>query len=147
RREQALRLSRFIQTLQTANPGIRLVVIGDFNAPEFSDGIVDVVGQIAGSLDPAGAVLPGTDEVNPNLTNQVLRVPAGDRYSYVFLGNAQVLDHALTSATLTSLVSDVRFARANSDAPASMSAVSDHDSLVVYVRLSVNGHKRRAVRP
>jgi predicted extracellular nuclease len=145
RHEQALRLSRYIQSLQVGDPSIRLVVIGDFNAFEFSDGIVDVLGQLTGAPDPSGALVPATDEVNPNLTNHVHRVPREDRYSYVFEGNAQVLDHALTSSALTRWVHDVRYARANADAAESMTPLSDHDAIVLYLGLSPAG-KRRSVR-
>ena len=55
---------------------MRLVAIGDFNAFEFTDGYVDVMGQVTGNLDPAGALLPATDEVNPDLTNQTFNMPA-----------------------------------------------------------------------
>lgn len=144
RHEQALRLSRYIQSLQGTDPAIALAVIGDFNAFEFSDGYVDVLGQLTGALDPGGALVAGSDEVNPDLTNQVLRVPAAERYSFVFEGTAQVLDHALTSTLLTPLVRDVRFARANADAAQSMSPVSDHDGIVLYV--AVSSARRRAVR-
>ena len=37
-----------LQGIQAADPARRIVVTGDFNAFEFSDGYVDVVGQIAG---------------------------------------------------------------------------------------------------
>jgi hypothetical protein len=36
--EQARRLAQYIQGLQVSEPGIRLVVTGDFNAFEFTDG-------------------------------------------------------------------------------------------------------------
>ncbi|MCB1055776.1 MAG: lamin tail domain-containing protein [Acidobacteria bacterium] len=139
--EQSEFLAGVIQDLQTTDPSIRLVVTGDFNALQFTDGYVDVLGMVTGNPDPAGAELPAPDLVEPDLVNQVLNVPADDRYSFVFDGGAQVLDHSLTSQVLTPLVSGIEYARGNADSPDSLMAdslsplrVSDHDGLVLYVR-------------
>ncbi|HSK76096.1 MAG TPA: lamin tail domain-containing protein [Thermoanaerobaculia bacterium] len=140
RHEQALRLSQFIQTLQTAEPDIRLIVTGDFNAFQFSDGYVDVMGQVTGNLDPAGALIPGTDEVNPDLTNQLLSEPEAERYSFVFDGSAQALDHSLTSQALDAFVRGLDHVRGNADAPASFLTdpttalrTADHDGLALFL--------------
>ncbi|HVS31663.1 MAG TPA: choice-of-anchor X domain-containing protein [Thermoanaerobaculia bacterium] len=139
RQEQAFRLSQAIQGLQTAEPHLKLVVTGDFNAFEFSDGYADVMGQVTGILDPAGALVPGSDEVDPDLTNHVLNVAASDRYSYVHEGVTQVLDHSLTTASLASWHRGMQFARANADAPFSANRVSDHDGLVLFVMSDRDG--------
>ena len=118
--EQARRLAQYIQGLQVSEPGIHLVVTGDFNAFEFTDGYVDVLGQLTGSLDPAGALLPGTDEIDPDLTNQLFLEAPGERYSFVLEGTAQALDHALTSQALAPYVRGLDHARANADAPFSL---------------------------
>ncbi len=146
RLEQAESIAGLVQDLQTADPDIHLVVLGDFNAFQFTDGFVDVVGVISGDLDPAGAELPGADLVEPNLTNQVSSLPAAERYSFVFGGNAQALDHILTSSSLTDLVRGVEFARGNADSPAGLHDVltttlraSDHDGLVLYLFADSDG--------
>ena len=138
--EQAFRLSQYIQSLQTANPGVRLVVTGDFNAFQFSDGFVDVMGQVTGNLDPAGALVPGTDEVDPDLTNQLFVEPAEERYSFIFDGSAQALDHSLTSQALGPFVRGLDHVRGNADAPAGLATdtstylrTADHDGLVLYL--------------
>jgi predicted extracellular nuclease len=140
RYEQALRLSRYLQSLQATEPGIRLVVTGDFNAFQFSDGYVDAIGQLTGNLDPAGALLPGTDEIDPDLTNQLLAEPEGERYSFVFDGSAQALDHSLTSQALNAFVRGLDHVRGNADSPASFETdfttavrTADHDGLVLFV--------------
>ncbi|HJR58383.1 MAG TPA: endonuclease/exonuclease/phosphatase family protein, partial [Vicinamibacterales bacterium] len=140
RHEQALRLSRFIDALQDADPEVNLVVIGDFNAFEFTDGYVDVMGQATGSPDPAGALLPATDEISLDLTNQTLNMVPAERYSFIFDGTAQSLDHALTSQHLNASVRGAAHARGNADAPAAFRAdpttplrTSDHDGTVVFV--------------
>jgi hypothetical protein len=120
---------------------VGLAVVGDFNAFEFTDGFVDVVGQIAGDLDPADNLLSGADLVNPDLailTETV--VPAEARYSFIFQGSAQAIDHALASAALQPLVAGVEYGRGNADAallliddPATPLRSSDHDGLVLYL--------------
>jgi hypothetical protein len=139
RLEQAQSIAEKIQDRQVASPGLPLVVTGDFNAYEFSDGYVDVVGQIRGEIDPSANLLSGPDLVDPNLTNRVLSLPEGQRYSFIFGGSAQVLDHALTSAGLDPFVTDFAFTRGNSDVAANgdqgpdARRVSDHDGLALFL--------------
>jgi hypothetical protein len=134
-----------VQDLQTADANVRLVVTGDFNAFEFTDGYVDLLGVIAGYFDPLTSLVCSEwiclgDLVEPNLDNQVLWLPDGDRYSFIFRGNAQALDHALTSAKLADEISGVEYGRGNADAAVdlinddgSVLRSSDHDGLVVYI--------------
>ena len=138
--EQARRLSELLQELQIAEPGVRLVVTGDFNAFQFSDGYVDVMGQLTGSPDPAGALLPATDVVEPDLANQLFAEPPAERYSFLFDGYAQALDHALTSQALDAFVRGLDHGRGNADAPAGLAGdlstparAADHDGLVLYL--------------
>ncbi len=138
--EQAQSIATFIQNIQTANPAVRLAVTGDFNAFEFTDSYVDAVGQIRGVFDPAENLISGPDLVDPDLTNQVLNLPASQRYSFVFAGSAQTLDHMLTSQELDFWVRDFAFGRGNSDAAVDLindasTALrsSDHDGPVLYV--------------
>ena len=140
--EQALWISQQIQEMQTADPDLNLVVLGDFNAFQFTDGYVDVLGQITGNLDPGGAFIPGTDEVNPDLINQIRDLPPEEQYSFIFAGSAQVLDHILTSQALENTISGIEFGRGNADAPDSFFEdgstplrSSDHDGLVLYLNL------------
>ena len=140
RHQQALRLSQYIQSLQTADPAVRLVALGDFNAFEFSDGYVDVMGQVTGNLDPAGALVAGSDEVNPDLTNHTLNMDPAERYSFVFDGSAQSLDHAVTAVALDPFLRGAEHARGNADTPVAFDGdfttslhTSDHDGTVVFI--------------
>ncbi len=142
RQTQATSVSKMVQALQDATPGLDLVVTGDFNAFQFTDGFAHVLAQIIGDpADASEAELPGTDEVNPDLTNEILSLPAAQQYSFVFQGSAQVLDHMLTSQPLHPEVNGVQYARGNADAPRDLvddastpNRSSDHDGLVLYIK-------------
>jgi predicted extracellular nuclease len=146
RLEQAQSIAAEIQALQDADPAVRLVVIGDFNAYQFTDGYVDAVGQIKGDFNPADNLLSGPDLVDPNLTNQIDLLPAAEQYSFLFSGSAQVLDNALTSQGLAPFVHGAQYARGNSDAAVDLInddttplRSSDHDGLVVYIEKDSDG--------
>jgi len=140
RRAQAESEARLIQQRQAANPSERIVVVGDFNGYEFSDGYVDVLGTIKGAPTAANEVeRPSPDLVDPDLVLLTELVPASERYSYSFRGNAQAIDHALVSETLVSQVSGIAYSRGNADSPESyrndptrFERLSDHDMLVAY---------------
>ncbi|MCI0696641.1 lamin tail domain-containing protein [candidate division KSB1 bacterium] len=144
RHAQAVSVSHMVQNLQTGNSNIKLAVAGDFNAFQFTDGYVHVLGQIMGTPASASeALISGTDNVNPDLANAVLSLPANEQYSFVFEGSAQVLDHVLVSQALRSSVTGIQYARANSDAAESFETdgttvlrASDHDGLVLFVKNS-----------
>jgi hypothetical protein len=146
--EQAESIAQKVQDLQSADPGVRLMVLGDFNAFEFSDGYVDGVGIIKGDFGPADNLVCDTntcnDLVEPDLTNHVLSLLPEERYSFIFRGNAQVLDHALSSQALADEVAGAEYGRGNADAAVDLInddifpqntplRASDHDGLVVYI--------------
>ncbi len=150
RLEQAQFVAQLVQDEQTADPDVALVVVGDFNAFEFTDGYVDVVGQIAGDFDAAENLVSDLDLVDPNLTKRVLTLPAGERYSFIFGGNAQTLDHALTTVGLDPRVMGFEFGRGNADAavdlindgttPENLALrSSDHDGFVLYLTEDLDG--------
>jgi len=143
RRAQAESLANLVQARQTGDPNEHIVLVGDFNAYEFSDGYVDVVGAIKGT--PAACdqvVLCSFDLVNPDLVDLAGTVPAADRYSYSFDGAAQVLDHELVTQNLMGRFDGLRYARNDADFPESFrndpnrpERISDHDMAVAYFRL------------
>jgi hypothetical protein len=142
---QAESIARSVNDLQSANPNIRLIVIGDFNAFEFSDGYVDAVGVISGGFDPDASLLPGTDYVDPDLINHIHSLPENERYSFVFQGSAQALDHALASMALDMSFRGLEFGRGNADAAVDLinddsTALrsSDHDGLVLFITKDVD---------
>ncbi len=143
---QAESIAAKVQTFQGNNPNTPLIVVGDFNAFEFTDGFADAVGHIKGDFNPAESLRSGTDLVSPNLTNQVDLLAAAERYSFVFEGNAQALDHALTSQSVNPWFRGLQFGRGNADAGHdqindSSTAVrsSDHDGLVLFLMTDFDG--------
>ena len=138
---QATRVSDELQAMQTADPDANILVIGDLNAYEFTDGIVDVLGQLTGSPDPLGALIPATDVVNPDFTNLVRGLPPEERYSFIRNGDAGALDHALASEAIVCSVQDFQFGRVNADFydsaladPGTPLRSADHDPLAVFIK-------------
>jgi len=153
RRAQAEFLANLVQARQVANPTERILLVGDFNAFQFNDGLVDVIGTIRGVPTPADQVLlVSPDLVNPNLTNVVDLLAADQRYSFVFDGNAQTLDHVLANDDFMTSYSRTAFARLNGDFPGVFRSdpnrperVSDHDAIVSYFNL-IAGRRRASTR-
>jgi len=150
--EQGEWLAGWVQDHQLQRAEDGLLVLGDFNAFQFSDGYVDVLGQVTGRPDPAGALIPAEQVVAPPLTNTAFSLPAAERYSYVYRGSAELLDHALVDVTLQPLLLGMSFARGNADAPDAAaedpdSALrsSDHDGFVVVIGAPVRRSGGRRV--
>lgn len=144
RRQQAERISVVVEAIQDADPSRPVVLVGDYNAFEFNDGYVDVMGIISGSPAPADQVLlPGTSALTRPLVNLLDTVPVADRYSYVFSGSIQSLDHALANeAAFDTAQVRLYHARVNSDFATDNAAdptvpvrTSDHDPLVAELRV------------
>ncbi|MDN3920733.1 endonuclease/exonuclease/phosphatase family protein [Roseateles violae] len=109
RLQQAQVLGSFVQGLLAINPHANIVLTGDFN--DF---------QFAASLQPL---------YDAGLTNMTNTLDAGDRYSYVFEGNAQALDHIWVSPNLLAkgdLAYDVVHVNAGY-----LDQVSDHDPVLL----------------
>ena len=98
---QAEYLAKVVQERQKANPNENIVLLGDFNAYQFNDGITDIIGTIKGTPASKEEVLMASDDlVNPDLIDLVDLIQADQRYSYTYDGNAQVLDHILINQPL-----------------------------------------------
>jgi len=158
RAEQAMELGRLVNGMQVANPNEKIVLVGDFNAFPFNDGYVDSMGIITGNAAPEPEVIEyrASPVATPLVLGDALTADPAQRYSYVFEGNAQTLDHAVVNAALVNDPAvaglSVEHARINADfrvfhygqfglpytAQNPPLRVSDHDP----VRLSI-----RVVRP
>jgi hypothetical protein len=137
-----------VQGFQTANPAERIILVGDFNAFQVNDGYVDLMGTIKGAPTAVDQVtLASSDLVNPNLINlsETLSNPlvaTNQAYSFIFDGNAQVLDHVLTTQNLQPRTNRFAYARVNADFPETFrndstrpERISDHDAAVAYFSL------------
>lgn len=109
-------VNNFVSDIKEKNEDANVVVVGDLNDFEFSAPL---------------ATLKGDD-----LTNLVETLPASERYTYNYQGNAQVLDHILVSNNLaeTAKLDIVNF---NSPYMEEHGRASDHDALVAQLDLDV----------
>ena len=116
RQAQSAAVQAFVTSTLSADSDANLMVLGDLNEFEF-------VSPVTG-LEAAGLT---------NLTNQL---PEDERYTFIFQGNSQSLDHILVSNSLEGAEFDI--VHVNAEFAASGSRASDHDPLVA--RLSLGGN-------
>jgi hypothetical protein len=116
RQQQAAAVAGFVQAILAVDADANVIVLGDLNDFEFSPTL--------------GALATGT-----GLQNLVETLPAEERYSYVFEGNSQVLDHLLVSAHLAA-VANPEFDIVHVNAEYAAQA-SDHDPVVARLTLAV----------
>lgn len=137
---QADFLAKWVNERQKVNPNERILLVGDFNAFQFSDGLVDQIGTIKGTPAPKDAVMLASDDlVNPDLVNLVDYIKADQQYSYIFDGNAQVLDHFIANQAMKRHLAGFGYLRVNADFPQAFRAdgsrverFSDHDVAIGY---------------
>ena len=145
RSQQALFLANLVEARQQAAPNERIVLLGDFNAFEFSDGYADVMGIIRGNeaAEPNVLTYVASPITAPLIDGSELTIDPAERYSYVFAGNAQTLDHVVVNEALVLDAADlvVDHARINADfgvhnygVAGNGIRVSDHDP----VRLAIS---------
>ncbi len=143
RQMQAEFLARVVNERQKLNADERIVLLGDFNAFQFNDGIGDIIGVIKGTPAPKDQVLTASEDlVNPDLTALVDLIKPDQKYSYSFDGNAQVLDHMIVTQAMRKHLAAFGFARFNADFPETyrndanrVERFSDHDAAIGYFNL------------
>ncbi|MCO5171255.1 MAG: hypothetical protein M9894_33555 [Planctomycetes bacterium] len=113
---QARAVHRFVRALAEKDPQVTIVHLGDCNDFEFRPVLKALAGDVLEIL--------------------TLRLPPGDRYSYVYQGTSQALDHALLGGPLKGRAEgvEVEYVHICAEYP-ERSRVSDHDPLVVRLRL------------
>lgn len=147
RKAQAESVAQLLQDLQSLNPGTPVISLGDYNAYQFNDGYTDPIGTITGSPTPDDQLVvdESPDVVNPNYVNLTGILPAAERYSFIFQGTPQVLDHILVNGAAAASNTRYAIARGNSDFPEVPGGLfandatrpersSDHDMPVAYFR-------------
>ncbi|WP_324838672.1 lamin tail domain-containing protein [Streptomyces sp. CB01373] len=112
RNKQATLENAFVKKLEAADPKALIVSLGDYNDYQFSSAMKTLTGD------------------GKQLTDLVNTLPADERYSYVFQGNSQVLDHMMVNPSMLNHVTyDV--VHINSEFA---DQVSDHDPQVLRVK-------------
>ena len=147
RLEQAQSIAQMVQDIQSVQPSLPIVVLGDMNAYEFTDGYVDVVGQIAGTAVDADNEFWSAPVTSPTMQIVTETLPTEQRYSFVFQGQAQALDHALLSRSARPYFVTAAYTRGNADAPEDYFdnppagdedlGMTDHDGLVIQLSIGV----------
>ena len=108
---QADLVAGFVSTLKAADAQARVVVLGDLNDFEFSTPVA--------KLKAVG------------MTDLVETLPVSERYTYVYEGNSQVLDHIMVSDNLKS-VTEYDIVHINSEFAAQ---ISDHEPEVARLKI------------
>ncbi|MFJ5760235.1 5'-nucleotidase C-terminal domain-containing protein [Neobacillus sp. NPDC093182] len=109
-------VNNFVSGIKEKNEDANVVVLGDLNDFEFSAPLTALKGD--------------------DLTNLVETLPASERYTYNYQGNAQVLDHILVSNNLAEAAT-LDIVNFNSPYMEEHGRASDHDALVAQLDLAV----------
>jgi len=116
RQAQSEAVQEFVEGLLSSDPGARVSVLGDLNEFEF-------VSPVTG-LEDAG------------LTNLVKDISEDERYSFIFQGNSQQLDHILVSDSLSNSA-EIDIVHVNTEFAETDGRASDHDPLVARLNPGV----------
>ncbi len=116
RNQQAQIVNNFVDSILALNASAKIVVLGDLNDFHFSTPINTLKGGVLNAL--------------------IETLPEGERYTYVFEGNAQALDHILVSNGLFSGLFDYDVVHVNAEFA---DQISDHDPQVVRLTLTGSG--------
>ncbi|MGE6754553.1 cell wall-binding repeat-containing protein [Rossellomorea sp. NPDC071047] len=113
RLKQAEVLNDFVNDVNKKVEDANVVVLGDLNDFEFSAPINTLEGDV--------------------LTNMMEKLPAEERYTYIYQGNSQVLDHILVTNNLakTTMVDSINI---NSDFSEEDGRASDHDPVLAKIQ-------------
>ena len=104
----------FVKDIQAKDPNANVVLLGDFNDFEFSNPLKALKGN--------------------ELTNMIEKVPAEERYTYSYQGNAQVLDHILVSNNMANRT-EIDILHINSGFMEEHGRASDHDPVLIQTSL------------
>ena len=115
RQAQAQAVDSYVDGILGSNADANVVVLGDLNEFEF----ISPVDEILGS----------------SLNNLIDTIPENERYSFIFQGNSQELDHILVSDSLIDSA-EVDLVHLNSEFAETEQRASDHDPVLVGFSLS-----------
>src|SRR5215207_1309097 len=112
RNQQAQVVNGFVDSILAADPRAGVVVLGDLNDFEFSTPVRTLKGGV--------------------LRDLIETLPPGERYTYVFDGNSQALDHILVTDSLFNALVRFDVVHINSEF---VDQASDHDPTLAIFRL------------
>ncbi|MDB5721113.1 MAG: hypothetical protein JWP15_1731 [Alphaproteobacteria bacterium] len=123
RTAQGQAVANYVAGLLAVDPSLKLGVLGDFNGFYFEGGV--------GAIEATG------------LTDLLRTLPSQERYTYMFDGNAQAIDHIIVSP---SLFNGAQFdaVHLNSEYDFNGNRPTDHDSVIA--RFSI-GHPDPVILP
>lgn len=113
RDQQAQLVNGFVNSLLAADAHANVIVMGDLNDFEFSCAVNTLRGGV--------------------LTDLIDTLPANERYTYVFGGNSQTLDHILVSGNLFRRLAKFDVVHVNAEFH---DQTSDHDPMVAHFRIN-----------
>ncbi|BCB05783.1 cell wall-binding repeat-containing protein [Bacillus sp. KH172YL63] len=113
RLEQAKVINHFVDDVKETVKDANVVVLGDLNDFEFSAPIDTLEGDV--------------------LTNMMEKLPAKERYTYIYQGNSQVLDHILVTNNLAhrTMIDSINI---NADFSEEDGRASDHDPVLAKIQ-------------
>ena len=114
RLQQVRLINGMVQELLEQRADAKVIVLGDLNDFTYSDSLQVLCGE--------------------QLTNLTGNLPAPDRYSYIYQGSAELIDHVLVSSALLGKGADVDIVHMNCEFPTT-TQVSDHDPVVVRLHV------------
>lgn len=114
RKKIAKIVSDFVIEINTKNPEANVVSLGDFNDYQFADALLIHEGE--------------------HMTNMINKVEQSDRYTYLYQGNSQVLDHILVTKNLENKTK-IDILHINADFTDMAGRASDHDPVMVQIDL------------
>ncbi|WP_409252057.1 cell wall-binding repeat-containing protein [Bacillus sp. SCS-153A] len=115
RLKQAAVINEFVNDINSKVEDANVVVLGDLNDFEFSAPINALEGDI--------------------LTNMMEKLPLEERYTYIYQGNSQVLDHILVSNNLAD-ITEIDSININADFSEQDGRASDHDPVLANIQFS-----------
>ena len=124
RADQARHVAMLVQQKLTTDPQALVAVLGDLN-----------------DYYPSAPVTILQTAVEPPLVHLYDYLPIQDRYTYIFNGGSQALDHLLVTSALARMVTLVDPIHSNADFPAggqtelqTLTHASDHDPVQIVLR-------------
>lgn len=118
RKEIATIVYDFVKDIKTKEPDANVISLGDFNDFQFAEALKIHEGDL--------------------MTNMIHKVEQKDRYTYLYQGNSQVLDHILVTNNLVDQTA-VDILHINADFTDMAGRASDHNPVMIQVAFDKEG--------